>query len=59
MTQRPAPPVSVRRVGIVGGGQLARMMAEAAPELGLMPHKSLVISTIWIACGNWQVRLMW
>ena len=32
----PVPsPVTVRRVGIVGGGQLARMMAEAAPRLGL------------------------
>ena len=35
MTDIPASSVSVRRVGIVGGGQLARMMAEAAPELGL------------------------
>jgi 5-(carboxyamino)imidazole ribonucleotide synthase len=30
----PEPPVT-SRVGIVGGGQLARMMAEAAPRLGL------------------------
>lgn len=31
-----SPPASSRRrVGIVGGGQLARMMAEAAPRLGL------------------------
>ncbi|MGD9602617.1 MAG: 5-(carboxyamino)imidazole ribonucleotide synthase [Gammaproteobacteria bacterium] len=32
----PAPQsLAARRVGIVGGGQLARMMAEAAPRLGL------------------------
>lgn len=31
----PSPANARRRVGIVGGGQLARMMAEAAPRLGL------------------------
>lgn len=35
MSESPVPSVSVRHVGIVGGGQLARMMAEAAPALGL------------------------
>ena len=31
----PASPHPLRRVGIVGGGQLARMMAEAAPAIGV------------------------
>ena len=35
MVDSVSSPVTVRRVGIVGGGQLARMMAEAAPRLGL------------------------
>lgn len=31
----PSPRSPAQRIGIVGGGQLARMMAEAAPALGL------------------------
>ena len=34
-TAHSATPSPAARIGIVGGGQLARMMAEAAPALGL------------------------